>query len=496
MIFRNTVVNLVGLGGALVLGFATTALLAGSLGPAPFGLLMLVRSIVGNVGILESLFGAGITRYVAYYNAQDDLERRDTFLGTGLLVNLIQGTVISIVAIAVSYVAFDRVFSGIPAGLLQQGPALLAIFFVVFIVQLCSLSVSRALEGLQAYPAIRSSETAVQALALALLFATLKTNGGALLYRIAAVYLATEVVRLALFAFWARRFGLRVSAHRVNREAFWALFRFGKPLAIAKAFTMIGYRGDAILLGIFTTVEAIANYQIASQIWSAAVAGLSALTVALLPAVAHRVAEGGSFRGMFLTASRYTLAVALCFATLAIYARHFVIAHWVGQAYGGAAVLIMLFMIQTVVAYHQGVSGQVVLGTNQHQPVGKYEGIGAVVNLTVSLLLISRFGATALLIGAIVKACIVMPLNTRLALGVLGIRASTYLSESIFPVWRVFAAVLLTVAIVRTGGLRLGAGEVSFTLQVGALAVALGGLLWVMVLTAEDRRRVTRAIAL
>jgi O-antigen/teichoic acid export membrane protein len=259
---------------------------------------------------------------------------------------------------------------------------------------------------------------------------------------------------------------------------------------------MIGYRGDAILLGIFTTVEAIANYQVASQIWSAAVAGLSALTVALLPAVAQRVAAGGTFRALFLTASRYTLAVALCFATLAIYARHFVIAHWVGEAYSGAAVLIMLFMIQTVVAFHQGVSGQVILGTNEHHPVGKYEGLGAIVNLTVSLLLIRRFGATALLIGAIVKSCIVMPLYTRLALGVLGIQASTYLRQSIFPVWRFFAAVLLTVVIVRAGGLRLGSGEVSFSLQFGALAVALGGLLWVMVLTAEDRRRVARAIAL
>jgi O-antigen/teichoic acid export membrane protein len=496
MIVRNTLVNLVGLGGALVLGFATTALLAGALGPAPFGLLMLVRSIVGNVGILESLFGTGITRYVAFYHSQADLERRDTFLGTGLLVNLVQGTVISIAAIAISYIAFDRVFSGIPAGLLQQGPTLLAIFFIVFIVQLCSLSLSRALEGLQAYPAIRSSETMVQALTLGLLFVTLRSHHDALLYRIAGVYLTTEIVRLALFGFWARRFGLRVSRQRVNREAFWALFHFGKPLAIAKAFTMIGYRGDAILLGIFTTVEAVANYQIASQIWSAAVAGLSALTVALLPAVAHRVAAGGTFRAIFLTASRYTLAVALCFATLAIYARHFVIAHWVGEIYSGAAVLIMLFMIQTVIAFHQGVSGQVVLGTNQHHPVGTYEGLGAIVNLTVSLLLIRRFGATALLIGAIVKSCIVMPLYTRLALGVLGIQASTYLRQSIFPVWRFFAAVLLAVVIVRAGGLQLGSGEVSFSLQFGALAVALGGLLWVMVLTAEDRRRVARAIAL
>jgi O-antigen/teichoic acid export membrane protein len=496
MLFRNTVVNLVSLGGSLTLGFMTTALLAAALGPAPFGLLMLVRSIVGNVGILESLFGTGITRYVAFYNAQDDLARRDMFLGTGLVVNLVQGTIISIVAIAVSFAAFDRVFSGIPAGLLVQGPTLLAIFFLVFIVQLCSLSLSRALEGLQAYPVIRGSETAVQALALAALFIVLRVYGGAPLYRIAAVYVLTETVRLGLFAFWARKYGLRVSPTLVDRDAFWALFRFGKPLAIAKAFTMIGYRGDAILLGIFTTVEAVANYQIASQVWSAAVAGLSAFTVALLPAVAHRAAGGGNFSAIFLTASRYTLAVALCLATLAIYARSFVIEHWVGPAYAGAAILILLFMIQTVIAFHQGVSGQVVLGTDRHQPVGTYEGIGAVVNLTISLLLIRKLGAPALLIGAIAKASIVMPLNTRLALRSLGIRVSSYMTQSVLPVWRFLAALLIAVAVVRVAALRLGAGLTAFGLQVAVLAAAMAALLWLMVLTAEDRRRLMRAIAL
>src|SRR5437016_603293 len=147
MLFRNTIVNVVSLGATLILGFMTTGLLAGALGPAAFGFLMLVRAIVGNVGILESLFGAGITRYVAFYNAREEYDRRDSFIGTGLTVNLIQGALVSLIAIAVSVLAFDRIFGAIPRELLAQGPRLLALFFAVYMVQLCSLALSRALEG-------------------------------------------------------------------------------------------------------------------------------------------------------------------------------------------------------------------------------------------------------------------------------------------------------------------------------------------------------------
>src|SRR5438093_11292140 len=119
------------LGVSLALGFLTTAMLARGLGPAPFGLLMLVRTIVGNVGILESLFGAGITRYVAFHHARAEFDARNKFLWTGLAVNVAQGVVVSLLAVAVSFAVFDKVFSSIPSPLVDRGPVLIALFFVV-----------------------------------------------------------------------------------------------------------------------------------------------------------------------------------------------------------------------------------------------------------------------------------------------------------------------------------------------------------------------------
>src|SRR5436309_6927377 len=102
MLARNTVTNLAGLVVGFALAFLTTALLAKHLEPAAFGLLALVRAIVGNVGLVEALFGAGVTRYVAGAHARGEFAQRDGFVGAGLFVNLVQGIVLSLGAILVA----------------------------------------------------------------------------------------------------------------------------------------------------------------------------------------------------------------------------------------------------------------------------------------------------------------------------------------------------------------------------------------------------------
>lgn len=485
------------LGATFAVGFATTALLTRRLGPLAFGLLMLVRSIVGNAGILESLFGAGITRYVAFHHAREEFATRDSFVGTGLVVNLLQGGCVSIIAVAVGFLAFGDIFGSVPAGMVGEAQWLLLAFFVVFLLQLCSLALSRALEGLQAYPQIRLTDGAVQLVTLGALFVYFERLSDWPLHRLALVYFGAELLRLGLFAAWAHALGLRLFADaRVEWRVFKTLFTFGKPLAIAKLFTMLSYRGDAILLGIFATVMAVADYQVANQIWSAAVGGLAALTVALFPAVAQRAATGSAgFRTVFVKASRITLAVALCVATLAVYAKDFVIVRWVGPQYAGASLLTLLFMIQIVVAYHQGVSGQLVLGIDKHQPVGRYEAIGAAVNLVVSLALIRRYGAAGLLAGAIVKSLIVMPLYTRLALRAVGMSAAAYLRETVWPVWRFFGAALIAVMTIRAATPWPMATTAGFLAEMALLSGTMGVLLWVMVLSADDRRQLLRTVA-
>src|SRR5207249_6207566 len=139
--------------------FLTTAVLAKHLGPAGFGLLALVRAIVGNVGLMETLFGSGVTRYVADARARGDLAQQDMVVGVGLVVNLLQGIVLSLTAVALAVFFFDRIFPNLTVPMRTEGVALLRIFFLVFAVQICSTTLARALEGLQAYPSIRATDT-------------------------------------------------------------------------------------------------------------------------------------------------------------------------------------------------------------------------------------------------------------------------------------------------------------------------------------------------
>src|SRR2546425_13095945 len=73
-----------------------TAILVRYLGQTKFGVLMLAMAIAGSAAVLESFFGMGITRYVAYYQGMRDSCQRDRVVRTGLLVSLVQGVIVAV----------------------------------------------------------------------------------------------------------------------------------------------------------------------------------------------------------------------------------------------------------------------------------------------------------------------------------------------------------------------------------------------------------------
>ena len=498
MLLRNTAINLVSLVATLVLALATTAVLAMQLGPAAFGVLALVRAVVGNAGLLETLFGLGVTRYVAFHHARGEIEQRNRYVASGIAVNLIQGLALSVVLLAVAGVLFDRVFVGVPPPLRREGLVMLYVFSIVFILQICSTTLARAIEGLQAYSSLRASELMMQILLLAALVIFLQWRSPGMLHNLAWLYVGVEAIRLIVYAIVLARQGV-VPALRsaFDRPTFRSLFTYGRPLFVAKLFTTLGYRGDALILAAFLTVEAVANYQVANQVWSAAIAGLAALTAALLPAMAERQAHSVQrLRNLFMRASRYTLCAALIGATVVVLARGVVIERWVGPGYRAAELLIVLFMIQVVVAYHQGVSSTLALSTMTHQPIGRLEAIGGVCNLVLSLLFVRRYGAAGVVFAGIIKTAIVTPFYVSMAIRTLDITWRTFWWQSIWPVWRLFLAIGITVLAARFFTAAIGAeATVGVALQLIAVGAVSTALIWTMILNPEDRSRVKHAVA-
>jgi O-antigen/teichoic acid export membrane protein len=498
MLLRNTATNLAGLVAALLLALATTAVLAKQLGPAAFGVLVLVRAIVGNAGLLETLFGFGVMRYVAFHHARGEVEQRNQYVASGVVVNLVQGLALSVVLIIAAGLLFDRVFVGVPPGLRHEGIAMLYVFFIVFILQICSTTLGRAIEGLQAYPAIRVSELLMQILLLVSLVIFLRSSFRGTLHNIAWLYVGVEAIRLVVYAALLRSYGIVLSLRSAfDRRTFRALFDYGRPLFVGKVFTTIGYRGDALILAAFLSVEAVASYQVANQVWSAAIAGLAALTSALLPAMAEQHARSISrLRSLFIRASRYSFCAALLGATFVVLMREVIVEGWVGPQYRPAELIIVLFMTQVVVAYHQGVSSTLALSTMSHHPMGKLEAIGGVCNLALSLLLVQWYGAAGVVIAGIVKTAVVAPFYVLMATRTLEISWRTFWAQCIWPVWQLMIAIAFTVLLARQIGSAVGVeAAVGVALQVIAAGIVSMAVVWTMILNPEDRTRVRHAVA-
>jgi O-antigen/teichoic acid export membrane protein len=498
LLLRNTTVNLASLVASLALALATTALLAKNLGPEGFGLLSLIRAIVGNVGLFEALFGSGVTRYVAHYDGTGETEARDNVVGVGVLVNLVQGCGLSLLAVAAAFLFFDNVFGHISAQLRVEGFWLLCVFFLVFVVQIVSMTLSRALEGLQLYPQIRLIETIILLLTFAALVVYFHVTPHAPLRMLAWIYLIPECLRTVIYFAVLRSRGMRLSLRGSSARwsSFKRLFLYGRPLLVAKLFTTLGYRGDALILGMFVSVVAVANYQVASQIWGGAIAGLAALTAALLPAISQRAARSTArVTSLFFRASRYSLVAAMAIGLLIVWSREWLIVYWVGPRYTPAELLIVLFMVQLVVSYHQGVSNMIALGTDTHHPVGKIEAFGSSLNLVLSLLLVRHMGAAGVIVAAIVRACVVTPLYIQLALHALELGWRDYLRECLVPAWRFFIGAAIAWGAV-TSLRQVPVPQLAVVVVQGlSLCGVMALLTWRLVLEAEDRRRLIETVA-
>lgn len=496
MLLRNTAANLINLPISIALSLMTTALLIKTLGATGFGLLTLIRSVIGNIGLIETMFGAGVTRFVADHESRGETLQRDRIVSTGFFVNLIQGLILASV-MCVLAVAFSGYLFGTAAEeLRREGVVVVGLFLGVFVVQAGVTAFSRALEGLQAYPAVRATETAAQIVLVAFLATSMLGMRGISLRSVAVLYLGIEVAQLVVLFVLLKLRGISTPISLlVDRESCSKLLRYGMPLFVAKTFTMLGHRGNVILIGAFLSLRAIAEYQVAQQVWLGALAGMSAVTGALLPVVSERVGRSGvDLSHLFLRASRYSLAAAFSIATLIVVFRDTFLRVWVGSEYVAAGGLIVLFMIQLVAAYHQGVSMIVAMGTGTHQHMARIEAVGNVLNLLLSLLLIQSWGAAGVIVAAIIKSAVAVPFYVAVALKTMNLSWGAFLRQSIAPVWRFVALTVAGSVLVSQLVDAIQGTDVALAARVVAIPLVMAIAAWIGLLEADDRRRLVRTM--
>ncbi len=345
-VLRNSLYSVIGYGVPLVATIVFTPLLIRSMGTSEFGLWMLSLSFIGLLGFFDFGLSTAVSKHIAQYHGQGDLDRLSATATMGMLIYLTIGLVLAAPAYllaphAVALFQNKDVPNDVMAGVLR----LAAIGFVPLLLRSASLAVPIGLQRFRVTMAMSILQSTLN-LALALL---ISRRGGSV----------TQVVAGSLITLWVMAaVSILVGYRMLYALGAKVLISWAQARLMLKFSAFAGVSGlgsllfgtvDRIAVGVTLGVSAVAYYSVAAGIAANLMIIAGVLTAPLMPA-ASSWSSSGQWERVRTYLARSTLAIAILELTLAslllLISRPF-LNLWLGTAF--AASTLTTFRILIVV---------------------------------------------------------------------------------------------------------------------------------------------------
>jgi O-antigen/teichoic acid export membrane protein len=425
--WRRSVWNVLANWASLVVGTIVSIFLSPyivhTLGDTAYGVWVLVGSLVGYLGLLDLGTRGAVTKYVATYHAARRHEDAGRIASTALLLFGGLGLV-TVVASGALALLVNHAFH-VPAELVGVARTVILLSGLNVAVSLVSGVFGGIVVARQRFDALNAVNIAVTLVQTLAIVVALQAGTG--LVGLALVQLAVSLLRGGAGAWLS----WRIYPELPLRGRAWSLtdlrtiVSFGlSAAAIHVAGAIINY-SDALVIGAFLPVAMVTFFAIASMMTDQIRVVIAGISQPLTPMVG--ALEGGHRSGdigaVFLQGARFaTLTVLPMVLTLEIRGSSF-IGIWMGPAYAApvGAVLTVLAVAVWAVAGFQ-VATATMIGINRHRGLIPVFAVEAIVNVFLSIILLSRFGIVGVAWGTVLPRLIVSlvvgPLYARRQVGV------------------------------------------------------------------------------
>jgi O-antigen/teichoic acid export membrane protein len=391
-----------------VLSFFVSPFVVKSLGDGAYGTWILLGSVVGYLGFLDFGIRGAVTRYVARHHAEGDHAEAGRFASSALVVFTITSVVAALAGVFLALFVIGR-FS-IPDELLR--PARIAVLLSSLTLSASLLTgvfggivIARQRFDLSSGAAIATEGLRVLVLVLALL-------AGHGLVAVAAIQLGAGVLRLATSFFFSLRVypELRPSFSGGSRLHLRHIFSFGLGsigLAIAERVIL---QTDALVIGWFLPVSMVTYYAIAWNLTNYARQTVNAVAFTVVPRVSALEGVGSmdKARQFILLGSRVATLGLLPIVITFLFRGSTFIGLWMGPQYaewsGGVLIIISLPL---VFAAGRRVMTTALMGLSVHRFLLAPFAVEAVMNLTLSIMLVQDYGIMGVALGTAIPGVII-----------------------------------------------------------------------------------------
>jgi O-antigen/teichoic acid export membrane protein len=417
------------------------------LGPSSYGLWMVAASITAYFSILDLGYGGALVKFVAQYRARRDADAINEVLST-LFVVFTAGAVLAWLAAAAIGWRLQALFP-LDAAQASTGRAVLLIIAAHVACGFAFSVFGAVINGFQRYD-LNNLVGAGASVVVAVVNVAVLLAGGSLVALVAAT---TAVRFLGYFAY--RHNAYRVFPALSVRPRLFRLARLKEVSGFSVYVLMldwaakVNYSVDAIVIGATLGPAAVAAWTVPLRLIEAIQRLTNQLNDVLFPTVVDSDAlnRPDRLRLILVQGTRLSLAAVLpASCALAVLADR-IIAAWVGPRFEASATVAM--MLAAVVATRVGTatSMTVLKGGGLHRLLAWTNLLTAAVNLTLSILLVHRYGLPGVALGTLAPVAaaavlVVFPAGCRRV----GLSVGAAFREAVWPA--AWPAALVTVWLV------------------------------------------------
>lgn len=396
---KNVILSYINLTVNLLTGFFILPFIVSSLGNAEYGLMQLVYSLTGYVGILDLGLGNAVTRFTAMYNTKEKHKKINTVATYSLLIYLLMALVAFLIGLFV-YFNFGNFFN-LTNKEISLGKVIFMIGFTNSILHLPAMTFSAVIKGYNKYDYFyltRIIKTILRVIVIVVMFKL----GYGLITLFVIDFVLNQTLHLFWFVFYIKKLNLRFTLGELDSE-------FKKEFGIYSFYVFLGiitdqiyWRTDNVLLGIFTSTEEIAVYSISQKIVGYYKTIASTFAATFLPKLTNVSFEEKSKEKMldfFKKASNYQFMIVIIILVNFIFLGKEFISLWVGKNFIDAYEYALIIMIPLSVPLFQTTGMHILYAINKHKARAMAYLINAILNIFVSIYLINKIGVIGAAIG-------------------------------------------------------------------------------------------------
>ncbi|TMG16896.1 MAG: flippase [Chloroflexi bacterium] len=392
-----------------LLVIVTVPIVLHRVGPAAYGVFVLASLLLGYTALLDLGLTPAVVRSIAVHNARGDRVRLERVLGTALSL-LIGLAIVGGGLIALVTPAAVRSVLHVPDALQADARFVLyvaAAGFACNMVLLLFVAIAQGLQRLDLFASRTLALGTVTAIGQVLVV----TLGGGL-RGLALVTIAINVLSLVVFMLVSRRLlpGIRVRP-RLDRSAVGELARFGSMKFLNQAAVQVIFHVDRLIVAAFLPIAAVSYYGVPVSMCQKFVVVQQGITGAFFPAASelHALHDERRLQRLYLSAAKLGVVALIPLAILPSLLAWPILDAWIGPAFAdnSAQILAVLALAYGLVAV-SAVSGFAADATGHPDWNAGLTIASAVVNLTLTLLLVPRIGAVGAAIALLVTGAFLL----------------------------------------------------------------------------------------